>query len=73
MFKREESEDMVFIFDCSTLKNRYTYKGYGVLGGTLEDVKLDMCTRYYGADWKWEAEKNDREKEEEEYERKNTH
>ena len=66
-FKREKAEDTVIIFDCSTLKNRYTYKGYGVLGGTLEDVKLDMCTRYYGADWKWLAEKNDREKEDKEY------
>ena len=66
-FKTEEAEDMVVVFNCSTLKTRYTYTGDMLSGGTLKDVKFDMCTRYYGADWKWEAEKNDREKEEKEY------
>ena len=63
-FKREESEDMVIILDCSTSRIVHIQRLWCARWYT-EDVKLDMCTRYYGADWKWEAEKNDERKREE--------
>lgn len=65
--KKEESEDVVIIFDCKTAKNRYTYSADMLLGGTLYDVKNDMCTRYYGAEWEYEAEFNDTREEEKEH------
>lgn len=65
--KKEESEDVVLIFNCKTAKNRYTYSADMLEGGTLYDVKNDMCTRYYGAEWEYEAENNDTREEEKEH------
>ena len=56
-FKTEKKEPTLFIFDCLKTTVRHTYSGEGLIGGDMSEVKDNMCSKHFGKDWKWDAER----------------
>lgn len=60
-FKSEKKDPTLFIFDCLKTTVRHTYSGEYLIGGDMSEVKDNMCSRHFGKDWKWAAERAERE------------
>ena len=61
-FTTVEKDSPIFIYDCNKIKAPQSYLSSDLLvGGSMDSFKDKICSKFFGKNWKWEAESAERE------------